>query len=119
MRFVMRFEHAWVNRLVLAAALAGVVFAAINLSLTTSHPQWPAFAQMVCWIILLAGWSRGYCDVREGDLLLRRGWRKRSIPYASLVELKARPDAYGVFAVANDGKRLVIAVSNVPRFLRE
>jgi hypothetical protein len=119
MRFAMRFEHAWVNRLVLLAALAGVVVAAINLLLTGAHPRWPAFAQMVCWIILCAGFSRGHCDVRENDLLLRRGWSRRSIPYASLVELKARPDAYGVFAVANDGKRFVIAVANVPRFLRE
>ncbi len=119
MRFEMRFERPWVNRLVLLAALAGVAFAAINLLLTGSHPRWPAFAQMVCWIILCAGWSRVYCDVREDDLLLRRGWSRRSFPYASLVELKARPDAYGVFAAVNDGKRFVIAVADVPRFMRE
>ena len=121
MRFVMRFERGWVNVLVLLAALAGVALAAFSLLLTDSHPahRWPALAQMVCWLILLAGWSRGYCEVRESDLLLRRGWSRRSIPYASLVELKARPDAYGAFAVANDGKRFVIAVANVPRFLRE
>jgi hypothetical protein len=121
MRFEMRFEHAWVNRLVLLAALAGVAFAAINLLLTDSHPahRWPALAQIVCWLVLLASWSRGYCEVRESDLFLRRGWKKISIPYASLIELKARPDGYGVFAIANDGRRFVIAVANVPIFLRE
>jgi len=76
--------------------------------------------QLVCWLILIAcSWPR-YCDVRENDLFLRQGWSKKSlIPYASLVELKARPDAYGVFAVAADGKRFVITVADVPRFLRE
>ena len=63
--------------------------------------------------------SPRYCEVRESDLFLRRGWKKSSIPYASLVELKARPDAYGVFAVAADGKRFAITVADVPRFLRQ
>jgi hypothetical protein len=74
---------------------------------------------MACWLILLAACVPGYCEVRETGLLLRLGWRRISIPYRSLVELKARTDAYGAIAVTNDGKRFAIAVANVPRFLRE
>ena len=121
MRFRTRFEHGWVENLVRFAALAGVVFAGINLLFFDSHPahRWPVDMQLVCWLVLVAAYAPGYCEVRESDLFLRRGWRKISISYASLAELRARTDGYGVFAVANDGKRFVISLWDTPRFLRE
>jgi hypothetical protein len=122
MRFRTRFEQRWMENLVRFSALAGVVFAGINFLLLDSHPahRWPVDLELVCWLILIACSSPRYCEVREEDLLLRQGWTRKSlIPYASLVELRARADAYGVLAIANDGKRFAISLGDAPRFLRE
>jgi hypothetical protein len=119
MRFSLKSE-SWPANLTLVYSLAGLLLAALALMLGPhSVPRWITGSQLVCALMLLVS-SWPYCEIRENGLVLRLWWRRKIlIPYESLTELKARPDAYGVFAVKNDGKRFVISVSQTPRFLRE
>jgi hypothetical protein len=118
MRFELRYQREWPENLRLVWLLAGLALAVTALVLSPS-PRWILSAQMVCWMLVLACSLPGYCEFRENGLLFRRGGRKILIPYASLVELKPRPDAYGVLVVTDGGKRVPIPVAETPRFLRE
>jgi hypothetical protein len=120
MRFNLRIQSKWPVNLTLVYALAGLALAILALLLGPhSVPRWISGSQLVCSLmVVVTSWPT--CEVRENGLLLRLLWRKKLlIPYESLMELKARTDGYGVFAVKNDGKRLTISVSQTPRFLRE
>src|SRR5580692_6232369 len=120
MRFELRFQSEWPGNLRLVWLLAGLVLAMTALVLGPhAVPRWIPCVQLVCWSAVLACSLPGYCEFRENGLLFRRRGLKILIPYESLVELKARTDAYGVVAVTDVGKRVPIPVAKTPEFLRE
>lgn len=120
MRFRLRLQNEWPENMRSIWALAGLAVAITALVLDSRRlPRWIPDAQLVCWLMVLASSLPGYCEVREDGLLLRKRSRKTLIPYPSLVELKARTDAYGVLAVTADGRRLPIPVAQTPEFPRE
>jgi hypothetical protein len=118
MRFELRYQREWPENLRLVWLLTGLALAMTALVLRPST-RWILGAQMVCWMLVLACSLPGYCEFRENGLFFRRRGQKTLIPYESLVELRARTDAYGVLAVTDAGKRIPIPVSLTPEFLRE
>jgi hypothetical protein len=120
MRFRLRFQSEWPENLRIVWALVGLAVAAAALVVgPKSVPRWVPILQLACWLGVGDTYFSGYCEFRENGLLVRQRGRKRLIPYESLVELRARPEAYGVLAVTDTGKRVPITVAETPLFLRE
>jgi hypothetical protein len=96
-------------------ALAGVVVA-VPAPVLDSHayPRWIAAVQIVCWLGVLSSFLFGYCEFRADGLLVRQLGRKTLIVYDSPVELKPRPDAFGVLAVTDFGGCVLIPVALTP-----
>ncbi len=119
MRFRLRFQNDLAESLRLFWPLAGLALAVTALAIGRRAPSWISGALMFCWIVMLLNEYFSYCQFGADGLVLRRRGRKTLIPYNSLIELKARTDAYGVLAVTDAGRRIPIPVAQTPLFLRD
>jgi|SRR5580658_3994358 hypothetical protein len=120
MRFKLRFQSEWPQNLNLVWGLALLALTVAALALGSHRlPRWIPSVQLLCCVLSLVSSPFGYCQFGPDGLLLRRRGRKTLIPCESLVELKARTDAYGVLAVTDTGRRIPVPVAQTPEFLRE
>jgi hypothetical protein len=101
-----------------------IYFTAPGADRTTLHERVIAWA---VWGLMLVAMLPHYYEIREDGLLLRLRWRRRLIPYASLVEVWDRPDrtnvrfaAVSLVRVTTDsGNRYTFGVEEKGRFLDE
>jgi hypothetical protein len=129
MRFETRYDR-WLVVLLVVAATATCVFLPVLAFLDSGRQPRAlpvAFAPWAIWLFVIACTLPQYYEVREDGLFLRQGWRRRLIPYASLVEIQSIVDSRSaaVFSsqrmllVTRENRRFLIAVAEEERFLTE
>lgn len=129
MRFETRYDRWLVALLALTAVVTCVALPVVLVHASGSHPGlvWLRFIPLLLWLIVLPCALPQYYEVRENGLFLRQGWRRISIPYASLAELQSMSDSRSagvfstqrLFVATSEGNRFIIAVAEEERFLAE
>ena len=82
-------------------------------------------APFLFWCLFLSFHLPQYYELRDGELLLFKGWRKVSIPYASLIELQPYSGERGLFSrdmmqlITRDSRRFLISPKLEELFIRE
>lgn len=128
MRFATKVDRwlAWL--LVLAAIVTCLMIPGIRLFApgAATTPLWLAFLPLLIWLAALTCALPQYYEVRENGLFVRQGWRKRLIPYASLLGLQPISDSRSAPVFSTDRLlvetregNLLIAVAEQERFLAE
>jgi hypothetical protein len=129
MRFATRYDRWLVVVLAFSAAFSCGVVPGMRLFAPARHPGpvWLSLIAWPLWLIVLGAMLPQYYEVRQDGLFIRQGWRKILLPYASLIEVQSVSSTMsaGVFSfqrllvVSADGRRLLIAVRDEDRFLKE
>jgi hypothetical protein len=125
-RFETRYDRWLVIVLLIAAVFTCLVIPALIIAGRGPHapPSWIPFVPWGLWLAVLVSTLPQYYETREDGLFLRQGWKKRLLPYDSLVELRSTTDARsaGVFSMqrinitTREGRRFIIAVAEEDLF---
>jgi hypothetical protein len=127
MRFATKVDRwlAWL--LILAAIVTCLIIPGIRLFAPgAATPLWLAFLPLLIWLAALTCALPQYYEVQENGLFVRQGWRKRLIPYASLLGFQPLSDSRSAPVFSTDRLlvetregNLLIAVAEQERFLAE
>jgi hypothetical protein len=129
MRFKTKYDRWLVILLLIAAVCTCALIPVLSLRERGFSKAWlwTNLILLTIWAIALFSTLPQYYEVKQEGLFLRQGWRKRLIPYASLMGLHKNSDSRsaGVFSTdrilitTKEGKRFLIAVAEEARFLDE